>query len=223
MNEKKRNIIVTKILSIPYSVKHKISKEKIKQWIKSFLTVIVWVVAILIFIYGFLNWTASVVKYFPPYTKPQTVSDILRALVEVDGILLGFVGIVFAQMFGSLMDQQNIVYNKLLDELERESASANAREEYLEAFEEKRNNLAFAMLLTFGLLVLSIFESLKQIAAMSLQDATAYIFTWTYLQNPMTFTLGGVAVLLLSVFAFSLRPPSLRKEAKQEEDDKSEA
>jgi hypothetical protein len=222
MNEKKQNIVVTKTLSIYYSIKPKITKEKIKRWIVSFVTVIFWAGLALIAIYLFLQWTASVVHYFPPYTKSQTVSDILRAVVEVDGILLGFVGIVFAQMFGSLMDQQNIVYDKLLDEPDRSSESAKAREEYLEVFEEKRNNLVFTMLFTFFLLVWSVFESLKQIADSSLSDPTTNIFTWGYIQTPMLLTIGGIAVLLLSVFAFSLKPPSLTKKETEQKEDESD-
>jgi len=221
MNEKKQNIIITKTLSIYYSIKPKITKEKTKKWLVSFVTVIFWTGVVLVAIYLFLQWTASVVRYFPPYTKSQTVSDILRSLVEVDGILLGFVGIVFAQMFGSLMDQQNIVYDKLLDEPDRSSERSKAREKYLEVFEEKRNNLVFAMLFTFLLLVWSVFDSLKQIADSSMSDPTASIFTWGYIQTPILLTIGGIAVLLLSVFAFSLKPPSLEK-TEQEDENKPE-
>jgi len=219
MNEKKKNIIVTKTLSVYYAIRPKISKKTIRAWIVSFVTVIIWAGLAVFAIYLFLQWTASVVRYFPPYTKSQTVSDILRSLVEVDGILLGFVGIVFAQMFGSLMDQQNTVYDKLLDETDRSSERSKAREKYLEVFEEKRNNLVFATLFTFLLLVWSVFESLKQVADSSLSDPTANIFTWGYIQTPMLLTIGGIAVLLLSVFAFSLRPPSLEKATEQGEDE----
>lgn len=219
MNEKKKNIIATNILSICYSIKPKITKKKILRWIVSFVKVIFWAGIALLAIYLFLQWSASVVQYFPAYTKAQTVSDILRSLVEVDGILLGFVGIVFAQMFGSLMDQQNTVYDKLLDETNRSSERSKAREKYLEVFEEKRNNLVFSMLFTFLLLIWSIFESLKQIADSSMSDPTATIFTWKYIQTPMLLTIGGIAVLLLSVFAFSLKPPSLGKAPEQVEDE----
>jgi hypothetical protein len=137
----------------------------------------------------------------------------------VDGILLGFVGIVFAQMFGSLMDQENMVYDKLLDEADRDSERSKAREKYLEVFEEKRKNLVFATLFTFLLLVWSVFESLKQIAESSMSDPTATISTWIYIQTSILLTIGAIAVLLLSVFAFSLRPPSLEKPKEQEEDE----
>lgn len=137
----------------------------------------------------------------------------------MDGILLGFVGIVFAQMFGSLMDQENMVYDKLLDEADRDSERSKAREKYLEVFEEKRKNLVFATLFTFLLLVWSVFESLKQIAESSMSDPTATISTWIYIQTSILLTIGAIAVLLLSVFAFSLRPPSLEKPKEQEEDE----
>lgn len=220
MADKKRNIIVTKTLSFYYNtIKPKITKKKIWRWIVSFVTVIFWVSVALLAIYLFLQWSASVVQYFPAYTKAQTVSDILRSLVEVDGILLGFVGIVFAQMFGSLMDQENIVYEKLLDETDRDSKRFKAREKYLEVIEGKRTNIVFSMLFTFLLLVWSVFESLKQIADSSVSDPSATIFTWRYIQTPMLLTIGGIAVLLLSVFAFSLRPPSLEKTTKQKKDE----
>jgi hypothetical protein len=219
MDEKKKNIIVTKTFSILYSaIKTKITKKKIWRWIVSFVTSVIWIGIALVVIYLFLQWSFSVVHYFPAYTKAQTVSDILRSLVEVDGILLGFVGIVFAQMLGSLMDQQNTVYDKLLDETDRSSEKSKAREKYLEVFGEKRSNLVFAMVFTFFLLVWSIFESLKQIADSSMSDPTATIFTWRYIQTPMLLTIGGIAVLLLSVSAFSLKPPSLEKATEQEEE-----
>ena len=220
MDEEKRTV-VTKDLSLYYNttIKPKFTKKKIWRWFVSFVTVIFWAGLALLIIYLFLQWSASVVQYFPVLTKAQTVSDILRSLVEVDGILLGFVGIVFAQMFGSLMDQENIVYEKLLDEADRESQRFKAREKYLEVFEGKRNNIVFSMLFTFVLLVWSVFESLKQIADSSMPDPTAIIFTWRYIQTSMLLTIGGIAVLLLSVFAFSLRPPSLEKTTKQKKDE----
>jgi len=220
MDDKKKNIIVTKTFSILYSaIKTKITKKKVWRWIVSFVTSAIWVGFALIAIYFILLLSSSVVHYFPVDTKAQTVSDILRSLVEVDGILLGFVGIVFAQMFGSLMDQQNTVYDKLLDETDRSSERSKAREKYLEVFDEKRSNLVFAIFFTFVLLMGSIFVSLKQIADSSMSDPTATIFTWRYIETPMLLTIGGIAVLLLSVYAFSLKPPSLEKTTEQEEEE----
>jgi hypothetical protein len=208
MNEKKRNIIVTKTWSFYYSLKSKITKEKIKEWIFSIVKAVIFTFLILVVLYVFLYIVTSIVIYFPQTMKPQTVSQILSAIIEVNGIFLGFSGIIFAQVLASLIDQQNIVYAKLLDEPDMNSKRAKLSVEYLDLFEERKRNFVITVFITFILLVASIIESMKGLADVSkILDWDIELWTGHYISYPMLYMLGAIAVLLFSVFVFSLKPP----------------
>lgn len=50
---------------------------------------------------------------FPNYVTPQGASGIVNALIDVDGLLLGFTGVIYAQLFSALMQQQNTIIQKI--------------------------------------------------------------------------------------------------------------
>ena len=51
---------------------------------------------------------------FPNYISVQGVTNLMQALITLDGVVLGFTGVVYAQLFSSLMNQQNSIFEKML-------------------------------------------------------------------------------------------------------------
>jgi hypothetical protein len=47
--------------------------------------------------------------------KISTGDSLLLNLITTDGVLLAFVGVVFAQLLSSTSDQQNILYQRILE------------------------------------------------------------------------------------------------------------
>jgi len=176
----------------------RVIKGWLKRWFIPFGRMCLSILLLLLFI--------TLVTYYLPFPseiEPKTVSDILRTLVEIDGIFIGFSGIIFAQMFGSLMDQQNVFYSKLLDS---PSKKAKVIEEYLDVLEKKKCDLAMAMTLDFIFLILSIFEALRQIGIISryITRGASIIHAWAYLQGTFISTCFSIGIILVSVLMFYL-------------------
>jgi len=106
---------VEKRLVISYEVEPTSRREKAKlfgnflYWFFIALALVAIVFIVLLFVLGI----------FPTYIPISTANELLNTLISVDGILVGFVGIIFAQLLSSLMDQQNVCINGYLRSLRK--------------------------------------------------------------------------------------------------------
>jgi len=204
MNGKKGNIIVSKTLALYYSLKSKISKEKILEWIFSILKATGYTGLILFAIYLLLSIVSSIVQWFPQTMPPKTAFEILRMIVEVNGVLIGFSGIIFAQLLWALNSQQNIAYENLLQEL-----SKGDLETYLKKFDDRRRDLIVYVFFTSVLFLGSIINSLREMAIISRAEFFGFreVYTMNFLFWPIMLLIGGIISLLFPFFGFSLIPP----------------
>jgi hypothetical protein len=158
-----------------------------------YLITVISVFAILFFVTGF----------FPDYVPISNANDLLNIMISVDGILLGFVGIVFAQLLSSIMDQQNILYQRILDK--PDEASENMKS--LEFMDVRKNVLSLATVVTFVSLLGSIFVSMANIAKNSKLSPTDTFATFGILFGPLLYTIIAVILLTLALAVLPLRPP----------------
>ena len=63
---------------------------------------------------------------FPNYISVQGVTNLMQALVTLDGLILGFTGVVYAQLFSSVTDQQNTIFEKMLSNQKQYSRYENS-------------------------------------------------------------------------------------------------
>jgi len=182
MSGKKGNIIVSKTLALYYSLKSKISKEKILEWIFSILKATGYTGLILFAIYLLLSIVSSIVQWFPQTMPPKTAFEILRMIVEVNGVLIGFSGIIFAQLLWALNSQQNIAYENLLQEL-----SKGDLETYLKKFDDRRRDLIVYVFFTSVLFLGSIINSLREMAIISRAEFFGFreVYTMNFLFWPI--------------------------------------
>jgi hypothetical protein len=152
-----------------------------------------------ILIYG----SFSVLTVFPEFMLVKTSNDLLNTLIQVDGIVLGFSGIVFAQLLSSVMDQQNILYQRIIEKPEEASSKA----ELLEYFERRKITLSYSTLLTFLFLILSIYASMAGIAKISTLKFEDTYSTIATLWIPLLFGLVAMTFLAFSLTGLSLKPP----------------
>jgi hypothetical protein len=150
---------VKKRLTVAYEIEPLSRSEKAKEFGKFLLAfglAVVVVVSILLISF-------YVIQLFPEYVAIQSENDLLKILIEVNGILLGFGGIIVAQLLSSIMDQQNILYQNILENPEKGSDKAK----YLKFLDRRKLSLSITACSTFIFFVLSIFLSMANIAKIS--------------------------------------------------------
>jgi hypothetical protein len=171
-------------------------KKIIQQFLSYFLASISLAVAIFYFCYQFIG-------IFPEYVPISGANELLNISITVNGILLGFVGVIFAQLLSSIIDQQNVLFQRILED----SKEASSRLEAIKYLDIRRNALSFIAVLTFVSLSLSILISIVSLANISnLQPSDTYS-SFGFLFLPLLFTVVAVVLLVLSLTALPMRPP----------------
>jgi ABC-type sugar transport system permease subunit len=186
---------VEKKLAIPYSIRSMSRREKVLRLLLVLLVSIVLVGVILYF-------SLQIINLFPEYILISTENDLLKIMIEADGILLGFVGIIFAQLFSSILDQQNVLYQSILDK----GDETGDKKKSIDFLDYRRNSLAFTIAFTFLFLLLSIFGSMVNIAKNS-QNLPTDTFSSSILFVPLFFMVVGVVLLMVAFIALPIRPP----------------
>jgi hypothetical protein len=186
---------VSTTLSTSYSVKPLTQSDKWKL-IKRFL---LYFGLSLVMVATVFYVSLSIIDVFPDYVPISTADALLEIMIQTNGILLGFVGIIFAQMLSSVMSQQTALYDKIIENPEK----ATNAEESLKYLTLRKNGLSFIAVPTFLVLMLSIFVSMANIARNSQYEPTDTWATFGFLFGPLLFTM--VAILLL-MLAFTVLP-----------------
>jgi len=154
-----------------------------------------------------------VLEIFPAFVPVATANEMLSILINVDGILLGFIGIIFAQLLSSLMDQQNVLYQRTLEK----PKEAYEIEKTLSFMDVRKNGLSLITIVTFGSLIGSIFLSMATIAKNSNLPSTSNSITgvsstilyptYNFLFGPLLYTIVAVILLTLALTLLPMRPP----------------
>ena len=132
---------------------------------------------------------------FNPNMSPQTALEILRGIVQVDGVLIGFVGLIATYL---LTDIRRMYHG--LPGIPSTEEREKKREQAVEKLESHRSNTLFLTAVTIGSMVLSILSALQ---SMSYLESYVVIerFSW-----PLLFMIYGTGTtLLLLVLATRLR------------------
>ena len=151
----------------------------------------------------------SLIHAFPDYVPISTADKLSEIMIQANGILLGFVGIIFAQLLSSIMDQQNVVYQRIL---EKTVLKASEEKKLLDFLDFRKNGLAYLAVFTFAFLLISIFFSMTSIAKNSEFLPTDMYATFGILFGPLLFTIVAVVFLMLAFIALPTRPPLEEKE-----------
>jgi hypothetical protein len=203
---KRIEVTITDTLGISDSVSYQVNTinrlEKAKlvgKFLGSFAISLVAVVSVFAIL-------LSVIGFFPDYVPIPTANDLLNILINTDGILLGFVGIVFAQLLSSIMDQQNVLYERILEK--PDEADENMKS--LEFMDARKFGLSLITVVTFGSLLGSIFVSMANIAKNSKLLPTDTYATFGILFGPLLYTIIAVILLTLALAVLPMRPPLKR-------------
>ena len=149
---------------------------------------------------------------FPDYIKVQGVTELMQSLVSVDGVILGFTGVVFAQLFSSVMDQQNTIFGRMLSN----KKIYHQYENFLEEYSKRKTSLVIATISTFTLLLASILTSLVGLARMSTYNATTDTYApFSVSFFPVLLLVESIFVLVIALVALPMGPPKQNEKLKQ--------
>jgi len=132
---------------------------------KSILKGLAWVVASFLLLL-LLN---QYFRLFPQSIEPNLAIEIIKAIIQINGILIGFSGLVFAQLLWAIHSQQNVVYQEKLAEgrLQIGEGAIVVREdlyERLKVLEATRRSMIVNIFFTVVPFVVSILISLSKMA-----------------------------------------------------------
>ncbi len=184
-----------------------LSKREKKKVLFKFLISFGLALALVLAIFYF---SFSLIDVFPDYVTISTANNLSEIMIQANGILLGFVGIIFAQLLSSIMDQQNIVYQRIL---EKSVLNASEEKKLLDFLDFRKSGLVFIATFTFAFLLFSIFSSMVTIARNSELLVTDTFATSGILFLPLFFTIVAVILLMLAFIALPMRPPIEEKKA----------
>lgn len=139
---------------------------------------------------------------FSQYVKVRAAESILTTLIEVVGVLIAFSGVIFAQLYLSLSDQQNVLYQYVLEN----SWIASDHMKKFNSYSNKQIQLSILMGLTFLFFILSIFASITKIGALYNYSATDTIAAFSTFYQPFSFLIGGAFIIVFTFGALSIKP-----------------
>jgi hypothetical protein len=156
---------VSKTFSIKYAISRRISWQSIKDWIISFATTILVASIIISLIIISLSVLSSfLTDYFPKEVGKSLVVDILKSIIQIDGILIGFNGVVYAQLLWSVNSLQNTISQRFFEIGKRASKDKMSMVKGLKALRSQRRSLVLALLFVTILYLGSIYYALAHVA-----------------------------------------------------------
>lgn len=132
-------------------------------------------------------------KLFPATMSKALTMEILKVIVQTNGFLIGFSGIVFAQMFWAIHNQQNNIQMKILEFSPSQNIMRDTQKRFLAVLELERKLMIACMFIVVILFVISIFLSL---IGMSQTEVLETLPTDPYLLYPFVSMSAGIVLFV---------------------------
>ena len=147
-----------------------------------------------------------IVRLFPDYVPIAGADNLLQIWITTNGVLMGFVGIIFAQLLSSTMDLQNTLFQRIL---ESENHSKNIEEllrRRIKYLDNRKISLSVFTALSLMSIAYSILVSMQGLAKNSLLSSTDTFAVNGFMFLPLFFSVAGMAFLILA-FIIPSTPP----------------
>ena len=136
---------------------------------------------------------ASYLTIFPSPVSPNIAVEILKAILQVNGFLIGFIGVIFAQLLRGLYSQQAAIQQERFKLVtETVSPKPDKHLDLIDKIKDARRSVAVFAILDIICFLISILYSLAQIA-------------WIWEEGPpvaITFLVGGPLLYLITGIMF---------------------
>lgn len=160
-------------------------------------------VAVLLFI---VFVALTIIRTFPDYVPIANADNLLQIWITTNGVLMGFVGIICAQLISSTMDQQNTLYAKILDEEINNIHHMEQLKKRLTFLDNRRIALSICTAGTLLLLAYSILLSMQGLARDSLMKSTDTYAVSGFMFGPLLWSVLGIGLLVITL-VLPLKPP----------------
>jgi membrane-associated HD superfamily phosphohydrolase len=179
------------------SEKH--SKEALRKWLGYYGSIVL----VLIFIFFV---AITIIRTFPDYVPIANADDLLQIWITTNGVLMGFVGIICAQLISATMDQQNTLYAKILDEEIHNINHMEQLKKRMTFLDNRRLALSLCTAGTLGLLAYSILLSMQGLARDALLKPTDTYSVTGFMFGPLLWSVLGIGLLIITL-VLPLKPP----------------
>jgi hypothetical protein len=161
------------------------------------------IVAVLLFI---VFVAITIISTFPDYVPISNADNLLQIWITTNGVLMGFIGIIFAQLISSTMDQQNTVYQRILEEELKNKHHLEQLKKRLNFLDYRRIALSICTASTLILLAYSILLSMQGLAKNSLLKPTDTYAVNGFMFGPLLYSVLGIGLLIITLVLPS-KPP----------------
>jgi hypothetical protein len=177
-------------------IKPKSTREALKDSLP-FLAIL-----ILTMVLGFL--LESYFLSFPPTISPDLAQEMLKSILTIDGILIGFCGVVLAQFLWAIHSKGNVIYEQMITHKGDEATIQNLNGE-LERLGRTRLTVIASVFYSMMPLLASILLCLSNL---TLIEGNEPISTKTLMFNPILTLMVGIMLLAIVTLQTSLLPRS---------------
>jgi len=146
----------------------------------------------------------SIIETFPNFVPISNANNLLQIWVTTNGVLMGFVGIVFAQLISSTTNQQNVLYQHILEEKNTDHKPELMK--ILDFLDLRRIFLCLFTVVALICLAYSILVSMKGLADLSLLKSTDVYAVNGFMTGPLFYSVVGILFLIFGL-VMPLKPP----------------
>jgi hypothetical protein len=191
-------------------LKPKTRRESITEVLPLFISLFVAIV----FTFVFESYLLS----FPQVISPSLAEEMLRSILTLDGILIGFCGVVLAQYLWAINSKGNVIYEQMM--LHGEDAKK------LERLNEEVKWLSRTKYFTIGMVFYSMMPLLASILIclnkLTLVEGNHPISPRLLLYDPIFGLVVGIMLLAFTTMQFSLLPKPIKPPTESSKQESSE-
>jgi len=175
-------------------IKQRTRRESFKESLPLFLLIVI----ALIFAWILESYFLS----FPTSISSELAKEMLKTILTIDGILIGFDGVVLAQLLWAIHSKGNIIYEKIIEKPKGQQTLHELKEE-LKRLGRKRIGIIISMFYSMMPILASILLSLNKLPlAYGLEEVSPR----ELLYDPLSGLMVGVIILVYVMLYTNLLP-----------------
>jgi Na+/melibiose symporter-like transporter len=150
--------------------------------------------------------TFLIIRAFPDYVPISNADNLLQIWITTNGVLMGFVGIIFAQLISSTIDQQNTLYQRILEEELSNRHRTIQLKKKLNSLNLRKKLLSVCTMFSLMFFAYSILQSMQNLAKNSLLKPTDTYAVTGFLFAPLLSSIVAMGFLIIAL-VLPTKPP----------------
>ena len=175
-------------------VRPRTRREAIKETLPLF--------GIIVFTIAFAWIFESYFLSFPPTVSPSLAREMLKTILTLDGILIGFYGVILAQVLWAIHSKGNILYEQMIEKREDKNT--------LQELNKEVDRLGKTRMMAIGSVFYSMMPLLASIllclSKLTLVEETVQTSTRELMFDPILAMIVGIVLLVFTMLQINLLP-----------------